>query len=280
MIILLFVSLLLEQAASFISLYKGTSVSESKMYSRLLQKRFPHNFNDHMENSDKIFPPSVTPLDLFAKDNSIMFWDNALTPLQCQTIIGDFEKSQDAHYRGGSYLNGEISHIDTVKKNTELSISEESESTFKWFSLDNLLTETVKKHLNLYQDANIILSTQQNPFGDEGFRMKRYLNDGTEHHAYHADTGHEISLDMKPKRIIAVLIYLNDVETGGETVFLTKNVAIKPVAGRIAMFPTCYSFVHAGRCGTLYSYSKEYSETNHFNKFILYCYFFFCFFYK
>lgn len=102
------------------------------------------------------------------------------------------------------------------------------------------------KHLNLYQDANIILATQRNPFGDEGFRMKRYVNDGTEHHAYHADTGGNDIIDG-PRRIIAVLIYLNDVALGGETVFYNQGVTVKPVCGRIVMFPTSFSFVHAGR---------------------------------
>jgi len=105
-----------------------------------------------------------------------------------------------------------------------------------------LLVATVSKYLNLYQDGNIILATQQNPLGDEGFRIKRYLNDGSEHHGYHADNCQDNN-----SRILAVLIYLNDVAEGGETAFLNQGILVSPVAGRIAIFPTSFSFVHAGR---------------------------------
>ncbi len=40
-----------------------------------------------------------------------------------------------------------------------------------------------------YEKRNPIVKQLRNPFGDEGFRMKRYMDDGTEHHAYHADSG-------------------------------------------------------------------------------------------
>ena len=75
--------------------------------------------------------------------------------------------------------------------------------------------------------------------------MKRYKNDGKEHHAYHSDSDQEGL--CRPKRLIAVLIYLNDVEEGGETVFLNQAISVKPRCGRILMFPTSFSFVHAGR---------------------------------
>lgn len=72
--------------------------------------------------------------------------------------------------------------------------------------------------------------------------MKRYFNNGLEHHGYHADSCHGNN-----RRILAVLLYLNDVEIGGETVFLSQGLTIKPVAGRIVLFPTSFSFIHAGR---------------------------------
>lgn len=75
--------------------------------------------------------------------------------------------------------------------------------------------------------------------------MKRYCNNGKEHHAYHADSGFE--KPGQPRRILAILIYLNDVDDGGETVFLNQGIAIKPKQGRIALFPTSFSFVHAGK---------------------------------
>ena len=209
--------------------------------------RFPHSFSDFIPSLDKVFPSSSLPLLSDVKDNSIMFWDSALSPIQCIKIIQDYEASDDMHYAGGAYINGEISYDPLIKKNTELYISEESDSNFSWYNTENLLVETVRKYLNFYQDANIILATQQNPLSDEGFRLKKYLSDGSEHHAYHSDTSHERKGDTTPRRIIAVLLYLNTVHEGGETVFINQNIAVQPVVGRIVMFPTSYTFVHAGR---------------------------------
>ena len=110
------------------------------------------------------------------------------------------------------------------------------------FKFEQQLAVTLQKYLNLYQDSNIVFATQQNPLYHEGFRMKRYMNDGTEHHGYHAD-----SCQGNNKRILAVLFYLNSVDVGGETSFLNQGVVVAPVAGRLVMFPTSFSFVHAGR---------------------------------
>jgi hypothetical protein len=78
------------------------------------------------------------------------------------------------------------------------------------------MTMVTSKHLEEYEALNGAVRNLKNPLFDEGFRMKRYKNDGTEHHAYHVDSGQEPA--CSPRRNIAVLIYLNDVKEGGETV--------------------------------------------------------------
>ena len=65
------------------------------------------------------------------------------------------------------------------------------------------------------------------------------------HHEYHADSGNEKRGD--PVRVLAFLFYLNDVTEGGETVFLNQAVSIAPRCGRVALFPTAFTHVHAGR---------------------------------
>ena len=70
--------------------------------------------------------------------------------------------------------------------------------------------------------------------------MKRY-NDSSNQHTYHAD-----STATSP-RLLAVLIYLNEVEAGGETVFLNQGLAVKPKCGRVLVFPTAFTYIHAGR---------------------------------
>ena len=101
----------------------------------------------------------------------------------------------------------------------------------------------------------------RSPLGDEGFRMKRYANDNQHFHTvwhvyslmptsqarargrlsscddafpltharghplqYHADSGDE---GLASPRVLAAIFYLNDVDRGGETVFL-RQVAGTP----------------------------------------------------
>ena len=49
-----------------------------------------------------------------------------------------------------------------------------------------------------------------------------------------------------PNRVLTYIIYLNDIEEGGETELLHKRVRIKPKTGRIVIFPAGFPYVHRG----------------------------------
>ena len=57
----------------------------------------------------------------------------------------------------------------------------------------------------------------------------------------HADSGPGM------QRIFSGLLYLNDVEEGGETYFNKFDVAVKPRAGRLALFPANFVYTHEAR---------------------------------
>ena len=57
----------------------------------------------------------------------------------------------------------------------------------------------------------------------------------------HADSGPGM------QRIFSGLLYLNDVEEGGETYFNKFDVAVKPKAGRLALFPANFIYTHEAR---------------------------------
>lgn len=48
-------------------------------------------------------------------------------------------------------------------------------------------------------------------------------------------------------RVISALLYLNNVEEGGETEFIYFDEKIKPKAGRLVIFPSNYAYTHAAR---------------------------------
>jgi hypothetical protein len=48
------------------------------------------------------------------------------------------------------------------------------------------------------------------------------------------------------KRVLAYTIYLNTVEEGGETEFLYQSQRVKPIKGRIVIWPAAFPYVHRG----------------------------------
>lgn len=71
----------------------------------------------------------------------------------------------------------------------------------------------------------------------ENVNINRYKKD-QEYHA-HCDDGPGIS------RIVSALVYLNEVESGGETEFVYFNKSISPKPGRLVIFPSNYAYKHA-----------------------------------
>lgn len=64
---------------------------------------------------------------------------------------------------------------------------------------------------------------------------------------YPADEGYyndHVDASVGNERIFSAVLYLNTVEQGGETRFVDLDLAVKPVAGRLLMFPANYLFRH------------------------------------
>ena len=75
----------------------------------------------------------------------------------------------------------------------------------------------------------------------EKFKIKKYIPELEEEFRIHTDT----STLRSCKRFLSSLIYLNDVEEGGETTF--NDVTIKPKEGRLLIFPPLWMFPHSGK---------------------------------
>jgi hypothetical protein len=63
------------------------------------------------------------------------------------------------------------------------------------------------------------------------------------YHVWHVEAGGTYE---QLKRVLVYSMYLNDVEEGGETEFLYQSVRVKPVKGRIVIWPAYFPFVHRG----------------------------------
>ena len=79
------------------------------------------------------------------------------------------------------------------------------------------------------------------PFASmEILQMIKY-NPNTDFYKPHIDSGPDFP------RCISSILYLNDIDKGGETYFDKFNISVSPKAGRLLMFPSNFIYSHEGR---------------------------------
>jgi len=92
---------------------------------------------------------------------------------------------------------------------------------------------TNTKH-KFFNNAEVIIKT---------FMIQRYIKQ-VGRYIYHHDSS--IEWNESQYRIVTFLWYLNTVNEGGETEVLGEH-KIKPEAGKLLLFPACWTFPHTGK---------------------------------
>jgi prolyl 4-hydroxylase len=160
----------------------------------------------------------------------IQVYDNVLEPETCSLLIQTFENNTNKH---------EV--IDNNKKPsfTQLNLtglSKESESTNSIHKL--VISKTFEYRNNYYDFIDSRVFPEAHNF--EYYRIKKYNNNGEDLFDTHVDVlDHESA-----RRFLSFMFYLNDVETGGETLF--QGLTIHPKCGRLVVFPPMWMFPHKG----------------------------------
>ncbi len=99
--------------------------------------------------------------------------------------------------------------------------------------------DTALRHY--YTETNIKKYIGENIITDHVKIQKTMPSQG--YHVWHVEHGQGREND---KRILVYSIYLNTVEEGGETEFLYQSQRVKPVKGRIVIWPAGFPYVHRG----------------------------------
>ena len=150
----------------------------------------------------------------------------------CQEIINfalsDPDKWRDSRIGGnidGGIVNKEI-------RNTRiLDVPHTFSNDIAWFEI----AQIVWSYANRYAiDHEIAFSNME---------YLQLLHYSTEDGFYkpHADSG------PGSPRIFSAVLYLNDVEDGGETYFNNFDIGVKPKAGRLIIFPADFIYKHEAR---------------------------------
>jgi hypothetical protein len=92
-----------------------------------------------------------------------------------------------------------------------------------------------------YTETNVKKYTAEDITTDHVKIQKTMPSQG--YHVWHIEHGQGRENE---KRILVYSIYLNTVEEGGETEFLYQSQRVKPVKGRIVIWPAGFPYVHRG----------------------------------
>jgi len=118
----------------------------------------------------------------------------------------------------------------------------------RWDKINKLLSKELKNNVIEYikKCNNIVHSNYQifstNYLTTDSMQIQKYEKNVGKY-VYHEDS--RCNFTDRKSRKLTFLWYLNDVHEGGETEFWSKY-SIKPEAGKLVLFPACWTFPHRG----------------------------------
>lgn len=146
----------------------------------------------------------------------------------------DIAELQDSWVDAGIFLDPDASEMGinkSVRSNMSLPINQFSyETDIKFYEMCKIVWKYCDEYARKY---NVSF------YSTEPTQILKY--EPGEFYDPHFDAATNVP------RVISALLYLNDVEDGGETEFIFFNEKIKPKAGRLVIFPSNYAYTHAAR---------------------------------
>lgn len=169
----------------------------------------------------------------------------------CKSIIELFESDSTPSYDGVT-AQGHVPHI---KSTTDYAIPPNAlfDNDSPWNPICKALNKSLEENICIYLKSlnhshpNYIESNYKfisaDYISEETYQIQKY-NKGEGKYIYHEDFA--VKWDKQQYRVITFLWYLNTVEEGGETEIM-GSVNIKPVTGKLLLFPASWTFPHRGK---------------------------------
>ena len=162
-------------------------------------------------------------MELKQIDDYIKVYDNVISKPICDKIIEHYNQS-----------NPEFVDNELRPKFHHLTLPPD---------MSKNLLEIVREYLVRYAGSTGLIEWIPQQYAVEDFRVKRYRKDTDDQFAPHVDVGDHASA----RRFLAFFMYLNTVDIGGETEFVTINKKVKPKQGRLLIFPPLWNYPHQGK---------------------------------
>ena len=168
-------------------------------------------------------------------ESCVRYYDDVISKEWCNKVIDLFEQEKPTFHAG-------FNEGDNPRKSyTELDI----EGKDKWSDVKETFTKVCRQNFQSFiKDVNIEKHHLPVVVDMENIRIKKYVANGKDVFKDHVDVIR--SQGPSAKRFLVFIMYLSDVEEGGETNIPRYNIKCKPKAGRILMFPPFWTHPHSG----------------------------------
>jgi 2OG-Fe(II) oxygenase superfamily len=183
---------------------------------------------------DRVYFRYIAMQVTFAKDN-LFYVPNLLSSELCKSIIAMYEKNPEKHegYVLDDYSEKKL--MAEVKSSTDLVIAPDGVSGEMFKEIDLAVNQALEKIVAEMP------ALQLWPLWWTGYKIQHYKkNEG--YFKWHCDA-------IGPgvwERQLAMVIYLNSVQEGGETSFLKQDLQLKPIQGDAVFFPPFWTHPHCG----------------------------------
>jgi hypothetical protein len=176
----------------------------------------------------------ILPADIIYDQDFIVIY-RGLDEWLCRSIIDRFD-SDDGKRRGKIIRSGpDAYHEGDVKNSWDLEILSDG----PWQDIFQSIHPKIQACMSDYLSRSPVL--QSFDLQISGYKIQMYpKNQG--YFRWHADSVGNNSGD----RVVAMVLYLNDVEKGGETEFFHQEIKISPRAGNLVLFPAGWNYMHCG----------------------------------
>lgn len=176
---------------------------------------------------------AASPVDvIFDRDFIVVY--RGLDKEVCRAAVDLFDRD-DGRQRGKIGGPGDGYYEDQTKISWDLEIRNEGQ----WRNIFQAIHPKIEACLSDYLSRSPILRSFD--LMATGYKIQMYPKN-LGRFRWHADSVGRNAGD----RVVAMVLYLNDVEKGGETEFFHQGIKISPKAGHLALFPAAWNYMHCG----------------------------------
>ncbi|MFT4045858.1 MAG: 2OG-Fe(II) oxygenase [Solimonas sp.] len=178
--------------------------------------------------------PTGDRLGEIVHDRDFIVVYRGLDQASCRAVIEHFDRDP-GKWRGRIGGAGASWYEDEAKVSWDLEILDEGSS----YEIFQRIHPKILACLADYLSRSPILQSFE--LTGSGYKVQMYPK-GQGHFRWHADAVGKHGGD----RVVAMVLYLNDVERGGETEFFHQRIKFVPRAGHLLLFPAAWNYMHCG----------------------------------